>query len=220
MAKYKLIINLKTYEKATDKYALKIARAVKSLNGICKKKDVEIILCPQFFDVKEIVNLGISVYSQHVDFSQPGKNTGFIISKNLSQIGVLGSLISHSEHILNLDDIKSRIDSCREDGLISVVCARNLTAIKNVRKFNPDYIAIEPKDLIGGDISISKADPKLISNSVASAKGIPILAGAGVKNKSDVKIAIKLGASGILVASGVVLAKDVKAEILDLLEGF
>ena len=48
-------------------------------------------------------------------------------------------------------------------------------------------------------------------------KGIKVLCGAGVKNGGDVKAAIDLGAEGVLLASGVVKAKDPESVIRDLI---
>ena len=84
----------------------------------------------------------------------------------------------------------------------------------------PDFIAVEPAELIGGDISISSAQPGLITKSVNAAGKVPLLIGAGIKNSKDVEIGIGLGAKGILVASGIVKDKNIDEAILDLLQGF
>ena len=46
--------------------------------------------------------------------------------------------------------------------------------------------------------------------------GIEVLCGAGVKNGADVATALDLGASGVLLASGVTKATDPKAVLDDL----
>jgi triosephosphate isomerase len=60
----------------------------------------------------------------------------------------------------------------------------------------------------------------LIKDSVNASKEIPLIVGAGIKNSKDIKIGIKLGAQGFLVASGVVKASSIKDSIINLLEGF
>ena len=81
-------------------------------------------------------------------------------------------------------------------------------------------IAVEPPQLIGGDISVTTADPSIVSDSVEIVKkidsGIEVLCGAGVKNGADVAAALDLGASGVLLASGVTKANDPKAVLNDL----
>jgi triosephosphate isomerase len=80
---------------------------------------------------------------------------------------------------------------------------------------------VEPPELIGGDISVTTANPGIVSGTVEAVKsvdsGIKVLCGAGVKNGNDVKTAVDLGAEGVLLASGVVKAKDPESVIRDLI---
>jgi len=86
-------------------------------------------------------------------------------------------------------------------------------------EFDPDLIAVEPPELIGGDISVSSAQPDIIRNAAKLIGCNKLLVGAGVKNGKDVRIAIELGARGVLLASGVTKAKDPKAVLMDLVSG-
>jgi len=220
MVKYKLIINLKTYKESTNKNAIKIAKICYGLRNVAKKYNVEIILAPQLIDLKEVVAEKVKVYAQSIDFYDYGAHTGFVVPEILKELKVLGSIINHSEHRFEFSEIKKRIDKAKEVGLETCICARDIKDLKELVKLNPDFIAVEPKELIGGNISISSAKPKLILDSVKAVKNIPLLVGAGVKNKEDVRKSIELGAKGILVASGVIKVKNIKGAILDLLEGF
>lgn len=49
---------------------------------------------------------------------------------------------------------------------------------------------------------------------------VRILCGAGVKNGEDVAMAIKLGAEGVLLASGVTKANDIDSVLADLVSNF
>ena len=82
-----------------------------------------------------------------------------------------------------------------------------------------DLIAVEPPELIGGDISVSKAEPEVIERSVQMLGQNRVLVGAGVKNSDDIRIALSLGASGVLLASGVTKAPDPYAVLMDLVSG-
>ncbi|MFW5705118.1 MAG: triose-phosphate isomerase [Nanoarchaeota archaeon] len=219
---YKLVINMKTYEEATDKKAIKIAKACQKLSKQAKKRNVEIILCPQPTDLKEIAKTKITTFSQHFDPLEAGAHTGYILPHALTTAGAKGSLISHSEHILPIPEIEKRILTANAHNLKTIVCARDEYIAERISmlKIKPDYIAVEPKELIGGDISISTAKPSLITRSLAACGNIPLLVGAGVKTTKDVQKSIELGAKGILVASGVDKAKDVVKAIKELLEGF
>ena len=81
----------------------------------------------------------------------------------------------------------------------------------------------EEPELIGGDISVTSADPEIVSGTVEAVRKInksaKILCGAGVKNGKDVAKAIELGAEGVLLASGVVKAKDTISVLKDLASG-
>ena len=75
-------------------------------------------------------------------------------------------------------------------------------------------------ELIGGDISVTTANPDVVSDSVKLVKDVApevkVLCGAGVKNGKDVAMAIELGAEGVLLASGVVKADDQMSVLRDL----
>jgi triosephosphate isomerase len=132
--------------------------------------------------------------------------------------GVTGSLISHSEDRRPVDEIKKCVDICRKHGLTSIVCAESVEKVKEVSAFKPDFVAIEPPELIGSGIPVSKADPGIVTRSVAAVTdpAVKVLCGAGISKGEDVKAALELGTVGVLLASGVVKAKDPKAALKDL----
>ena len=98
--------------------------------------------------------------------------------------------------------------------------ATDLEEAKGLAEMGPTFIAVEPPELIGGDISVTTADPSIVSDTVAVVKAtnsdVRVLCGAGVKNGQDVATAIKLGAEGVLLASGVTKASDVASVLNDL----
>ncbi len=220
MNMYKLIINFKTYKESFSVNGLKIARACKNLESYAQEKGVELIVCPHIYDLKDIIKTGVNVYAQHFDLVDFGPHTGHIVPEALKELKVCGSLISHSEDLEDLEVISKKIALAKQNGLLTCVCARNDKVVKGIAEYEPDYIAVEPKELIGGDISISTANPELILKSIKSAGNVNLLVGAGIKNREDVKIALKLGAKGILVASGIVKSQDPQESIKELLEGF
>lgn len=84
----------------------------------------------------------------------------------------------------------------------------------------PNYVAIEPPELIGSGIPVSKSEPEIVENSVKAAKNVnpdvKVLCGAGIGKHEDYVTAMDLGAEGVLLASGVVKAKDPKAALEEL----
>jgi len=67
---------------------------------------------------------------------------------------------------------------------------------------------------------VSKAKPEIVFDSVEAIRkvnpNVTVLCGAGISSGSDVSAAIKLGSSGVLVASGVVKAPDWRKILLEL----
>ena len=96
--------------------------------------------------------------------------------------------------------------------MISIVCVKDIAEVKKYVKLNPNFIAIEPPELIGSGKAISKEKPDLIvkaADIVNNSKNkTKLLCGAGIVSGEDVAKAIELGSKGILVASGIVKSKD------------
>jgi len=211
-----MVINLKTYEEGSGINALRLAKIADSLGT-----GVDIILAVQPTDLKTIAeSVGIRVFSQHVDPIAYGANTGWILPEAVKAAGAKGTLLNHSERRIDIETLGRSIKRCREIGLNTVACADTPETAERIARLKPDYIAIEPPELIGGEISVSKARPEVITESLEMVGDIPLLCGAGIKNGEDVRKAKELGAKGILVASGVVKSKNPEERIRDLFEGF
>lgn len=214
-----LIINLKTYKEGTGKKALKIAKICESLQK--KYKYAKIVLAVQATDINLVAaNTKIPVIAQHIDTISFGSNTGHILPEAIIDVGAIGTLINHSEKRLDEKTIKDTIKICKQKKILSVLCVKDEKEAKKYSKYSPDLIAVEPPKLIGGKISVSEAEPELITKTLRAVKNIPLLCGAGVHTQRDVSHAHILGSKGVLVASGVVKAKNIRKEITTLLEGF
>jgi len=94
---------------------------------------------------------------QHIDEIDFGKNTGFLLPESVKQAGAEATLLNHSEHRLDFDLLKSSIERAKQAELKTVVCARDVEDAKKIAHLNPDFIAIEPPELIGTKTSISEA---------------------------------------------------------------
>lgn len=216
MARKVLAINMKAYAQASGKKALKIAKDAEKI-----KSKTEIIIIPQITDLKEISkNTKLKVFAQHVDLDEAGAHTGHITIEQIKLAGATGTLLNHSEKRLDKKAIKKTIARCKELGLKTMVCAQTTKEVAEIVKMKPDYVAIEPPELIGGDISVSSAKPEIISNSFNKTKNtsVELICGAGVKTNEDIKKAFALGAQGVLIASGVAKAKNPGIKIKELLK--
>jgi len=203
------IINCKNYEEIAGD---KIISFVKAAQTISKKYNTKIAIAPPQHLIGVVSKTNIPIFAQHVDVSKIGSTTGFIVPELLKKSGVKGSLINHSEHRISSKEIAYLVSKLRELKMVSVLCVKDVAEAKKYSKLNPDYIAIEPPELIGSGKAVSKEKPDLIvkaANAVKSSKNkTKLLCGAGIVSGEDVTAAMNLGSHGILVASGIVKAKN------------
>jgi len=215
-----VIVNFKTYAEATGKNALELA---KTAEDVGKESGIYVAVAPQYVDIATIAaETSVPVFSQHIDPIVYGSHTGHVLAEAVKEAGAVGTLINHSERRLPFKDIDSAVRRAKEAGLITVVCADTAKNSSTVAYFSPDIIAVEPPELIGSGIPVSKARPEVVSDTVSLVRkvnqGITVLCGAGITRGEDVAAALKLGTEGVLVASGVVRAKDQRSALMDLVK--
>ncbi len=220
---YYLFVNFKAYEEGTGGKALALAKLLSAFSA----EDVEVIAVVQALDLKETAQASsLKVFAQHCDAVKYGSYTGKILPEALKAAGAFGTVLNHAENKITNDAIKATIARCREADLRVMACAETLARAKEIAAFSPapDFIAVEPPELIGGNVSVSTARPELISDSVKAIReinpSILVITGAGIKNSRDVSKAIESGTKGVFVASGIVCAKDKEYAVRELLSGF
>lgn len=216
-----IVLNFKAYKESSGERGLALAKMCEEL---AKETGKSIAIAPQQIDLSLMVReVDIPVFAQHVDPIGEGSFTGHVSPSAVKEIGVAGTLINHSERQLPPEMIEMTVQRCKEVGLETIVCANDVEMSRVVASFGPDFVAVEPPELIGGDISVTHAKPEVVSGAVNKVKEIDssviVLCGAGVKNGEDVGKAIELGTEGVLLASGVVKAEDPKSALLDLARG-
>jgi len=203
------IINFKNYKEISGAKALKLAKIAEKIS---KKYRIKIAVAPPHHLLSEITKCNIPVLAQHLDTENVGSTTGFMIPEIVKKSLVKGALINHSEHRIPGKQIRELVSRLKKLGMISVVCVKDVSETRKYAKLNPDYIAIEPPELIGTGKAVSKERPEVItrsSSAVMEAKNsTKLLCGAGIVSGEDVAKAMQLGAKGILVASGIVKAKN------------
>ena len=216
-----VIVNFKAYAQASGNNAVELAKICES---VAEEYFVDVAVAVQPVDIARVSEeVGIPVFAQHIDAISPGSHTGWILPETIKDAGASGSLINHSEHRLKLADIDYLIDKLRSMGLTSLVCTNNPSTSKAAASLNPDMIAVEPPELIGTGISVSRAKPEVITSTVdlvrSINKDVIILCGAGVSSQEDVEKAIELGSQGVLLASYVTKAKDPKEAMISIVNG-
>lgn len=203
-------MNFKTYIEATGKRAVELA---KTADEVSKDSGVIIAVAPQFTDLKAVVEaIEIPVFSQHIDPIKPGPYTGHVLAEAIKAAGASGSILNHSEKRIKISEIEDALSFARTSDLASLVCTDTPGVGAAVASLGPDMIAIEPPDLIGTGVAVSKARPELITNAIKRIHSVndsvEILCGAGVSTAEDVGKALELGTVGVLVSSSVVKGQN------------
>ena len=204
-----VVVNFKTYKQGAN--VLKLAKVI-------EKVDKNIIVGVQASDIEEVARkTKLKVFCQHVDWQKAGRGTGFILPEAIKVDGAKGVFLNHSEHKLAFSVLKKTIKRCRALKLEILVFAKDLFEVNKIKKLKPDYLVIEPPELVAGKVSVSKSRPRLIEK-ISKKLGHDFLVGAGIKNNEDVKIAMNLGASGIAISSAITKAKNPRKKLMELLK--
>jgi triosephosphate isomerase len=217
-----LFINFKTYEEGTGKNALEL---VKILEEVADLSQIKIVPVVQATDIKEAVSVSkLEIWAQNVDPVSFGAHTGSILPESVFEDGAVGTFLNHSERkFQDMVALKNTVERCKEIGLKTLVFASSLDELRLILELNSTYVAYEPAEFIGStEVSVTSAQPDIILKAVEIAKNhnLPLIVGAGIHNREDVKKSLELGATGIAVAKDILKADDPKKELLDLVEGF
>lgn len=203
------IINCKNYDEVSGE---KITKLIKTAQKVSRKYGIKIAIAPPQHLLSKVASSSIPILAQHVDDAKIGSTTGFVIPELLKKSKVKGSLINHSEHRITSKEIEQLVKRLKNLRMISVLCVKNVGEATKYAKLNPNYIAIEPPELIGSGKAVSKEQPELITRAAIAVKSAKnqtkLLCGAGIVSGEDVKQAMILGSKGILVASGIIKAKN------------
>jgi len=208
MVKGLVVINLKTYKQGNE--LLKLVKVI-------ERADSNIIVGAPASEISDLVDkTKLTVYAQHVDAAEPGRNTGFILPEAVKKQGAKGVFLNHSEHPLDFKTIKKTVERCQRLKLKTMVFANDLKQAKRIEGLKPDYIIYEPPELVAGRKSVAEAKPEVIEK-IARALKSKMLVGAGIHSREDFVVSIKLGAKGIALSSAVTTANDPMKKLKELL---
>ena len=213
-----IVVNFKTYASAQGEAAVSLAKAMAEVDSTT---DATMVAVVSAFDLSAVKAAApsLEVWTQHLDPIGWGSNTGWLHPETAMEHGATGSIINHAEHKVDLGHVETLLAQLPDDFPVCA-CAADIDEAKALAALSPTFIAVEPPELIGGDISVTTADPDIVSGTAEAVKeanpNVRVLCGAGVKNGADVAMAIKLGTEGVLLASGVTKANDPAAVLRDL----
>lgn len=214
-----LIVNFKNYPQALGEKGLALA---KNLETAAEKTEKIVAIAPPTPILMSVVGkVTLPVLAQHTDPVPASSTTGYQPAESIKEAGCIGSIVNHSEHKIPHKDVEKAIKALKSLDLKSVVCADSAEEAEKLAVFGPDFIAIEPPELIGTGISVSRARPEVIERGVKAVKKvdptIKVLCGAGVSDGNDVRKALELGAEGVLVASAIVKSQDPYQKAVEML---
>ncbi|GAB7093555.1 triose-phosphate isomerase [Halolamina litorea] len=208
-----ILVNLKAYD-------CKPVSVAKAAADVAEETGARIAVAPQAARIGAVAATGVETWAQHVSPVEHGSHTGSTHAAAVERAGAVGTLLNHSENRQKLADIDASLDAADAAALETVVCANNPDQIAAATALDPDAVAVEPPELIGGDESVATADPGIVTDAVEAAAavddGVEVFCGAGIATGEDVAAARDLGADGVLLASGVALADDPETVLRDL----
>lgn len=208
-----LLVNFKCYPQVLGRKGFEKAKELErasSETGV--KVGIAVVAC----DLRLYRGLELEVFAQHADPVDMGKHTGSLPLEYLKEAGASGILINHPEKPLGKKEREFLIRKCRRLGLKSVLIGSSREDF--LLKEKPSIYSFEVKEFIGSGIAISRVLKDEIRK--LATEFSPLFIGGGISKKEDVKIALENGASGILISSTIVKAKNTYKKALELLEGF
>jgi triosephosphate isomerase len=213
-----LIVNFKNYPEVLGEGAVRLAEAVQR---VADQLQVEAVVAPPIPMLSLVAwRVKIPVYSQTVGAESGDKTTGAILIESVRAAGASGTILNHSESTMPILELRKLVPKLDAAGMDVCLCARTTNEAVRLTSLGTKYIAIEPPQLIGSGIAVSKARPSLIRDTVSEVRRAgyngKVLCGAGIVSGEDVEKSLELGAEGVLVASGVVKAGDWESKLREL----
>lgn len=212
-----IVVNFKTYPNTIGKNGLEMA---KKIERVSKDTGINFAIAASAPDIRLLSeNVDIPVFAQHCEPNNGGRGTGTVTVSMIKEAGAAGTLLNHSENQIPIEKIRRIREQARGIGLKVIICADSAESAAGLAQLQPDAIAVEPPELIETGLSVSKAQPDVLIRTASLVRKVPFLCGAGISSKDDVKLALKYGSKGVLLASAVIKAQDPEAKLRELAQG-
>jgi len=213
-----LVVNFKNYPEILGAGSVRLAQAVQRVSD---SVGVEAIVAPPPPMLALVASsTRVKVYSQTVGSKSGDKTTGEILPEAVKAAGASGTILNHSESRRPPSELRALLPRLAGMGMGVCLCSQTAGEAARLAALKPKYLAIEPPELIGSGIAVSKARPELVQRTVAAVRRVgyegEILCGAGIVSGEDVTKAVELGVDGVLVASSVVKAADWESKVNEL----
>ena len=205
----------------TIEFCTTLRQAVEPLEG------VDVVVCPPYTSLDEAVRVlagsGIEVFAQNAHWEKEGAFTGEIAAPMLAELGVVGSLVAHSERrqlfaetdessarrIAGVLDAGLRVIACvgeteqeREAGETEAVLRRQVEAIRGAVEADDVgrlTIAYEPVWAIGTGRTATPEQAEEAHVLIRSLFDVPLLYGGSVKADNAAELLSQPDVDGALV---------------------
>ena len=212
-----LLLNLKNYPEILGEGAVRFARAAEK---VASKVDARVVVAPPNSTLALVASeVSIPVFSQSLGSELGDKTTGADLPEAAVAVKAAGTLLNHSERRKPWSELRTLVPRVAGLGLEVCLCAKSTAEAVKLSSLAPNFIAVEPPELIGTGIAVSNARPEVVEGTVGRLRAAgyrgQVLCGAGIVRGEDVTKAVELGAEGVLVSSSVVKAKDWEKKIAE-----
>ena len=178
---------------------------------------LDAIVCPPFTELRACVEAGLTTYAQNVHWDNEGAYTGEISPTMLVSLGVLGSLVGHSERRQYFGEsdetVGLRMRGALAAGLKVIVCVgetieerragetqKVLSRQLSVVEPHPDLVlAYEPVWAIGTGHTATPETAQEAHSFIKSIVDAPVLYGGSVKPDNAGTLLAQPGVDGALV---------------------
>jgi triosephosphate isomerase len=205
----------------TIEFCTALRPAVEGLDG------VDVVVCPPYTSLDEAVRVlagsGIEIFAQNAHWEREGAFTGEVSAPMLAELGVVGSLVAHSERrqlfaetdessarrVAGVLDAGLRVIACigeteheREEGETEAVLRRQVEAIRGAVEEDDVgrlTIAYEPVWAIGTGRTATPEQAEEAHALIRSLFDVPLLYGGSVKADNADELLAEPDVDGALV---------------------
>ena len=145
-----IVINCKTYASASGMAAEALAVQMQSVDTSAR-----LVMAASALDIGPIASSApdLEVWAQHLDPVGHGSNTGRILPSTAIERGATGTLANHAERKVPLGQVDELL-AILPPGFELCACAADPQEAEALAHLAPPMIAVEPPQLIGGDLSL------------------------------------------------------------------
>ena len=203
-----LIVNFKSMIQGKD--AEKLAKTMEKVNY------EKLIAVVSPFDIEAVKKVApnLPIWSQTIDPNPTRPLTGNLNIKTAMERGACGTLINHVECPVGIQHVKKVVEQSPPN-FKTCVCATSIFHAKEILKeCSPDYIAIEPTELIGTSACMKI---NIVKEIVKKLKGkTKIIIGAGINTQLDVARITSEGVDGVLVSNCIIKSPNKEIKLYDM----